>query len=84
MKDCVELTATVRVTTKTAENVKQGRHIPIQDLAIEDWGCLKKGQRVGLCEDSQRLLAIAELPTDVTPELSPRPQTLRILRVFRQ
>jgi tRNA pseudouridine55 synthase len=84
MKDCVDLIARVQVTPKTAENIKQGKPIRIQDLSVEDWGRLKKGQRVGLCEDPQRLLAIAESPIDVGPGIPPEPRTLRILRVFHQ
>ena len=84
MKDCVDLIATVQVASKTAEKIKQGRRIHIQDLSLEDWGRLKRGQRVGLCEAPQRLLAIAESPIDGEPGLSAEPQALRILRVFHQ
>jgi len=82
MKDCVNLFATIRVAPKTAENIRQGRRIHIHDLSLEDGGRLKKGQRVGLCEDPQKLLAIAETPVDGGPGLSQEPQALRILRVF--
>jgi tRNA pseudouridine55 synthase len=82
MKDCVNLFATVRVAPKTAENIKQGKRIYLRDLSFEDGGRLKKGQRVGLCEDPQKLLAIAETPADGVPGLSQEPQTLKILRVF--
>jgi len=84
MKDCVDLIATVQVAPKTAENIRQGRRIHIQDLSLENWGPLKRGQRVGLCEDPQRLLAIAESPMDGGSGLSAEPQALRILRVFHQ
>ncbi len=82
MKDCVSLFATVRVAPHTAENIKQGRRIHLQDLSLKDGECLKNGERVGLCEDPQNLLAIAETVMDGEPGFSQAPQALRILRVF--
>ena len=78
LKDSVDLAATIQVESETGRKIKQGRSICLQELAESEQALLKAGQRVGLCESPNSLLAIAETRREGTsPELE-----LRILRVF--
>lgn len=77
-KDSVDLAVTIQVGSETGKKIKQGRSLRLQELAESERNFLKNGQRVGLCENPNDLLAIAEARRDRTsPELE-----LRILRVF--
>jgi tRNA pseudouridine55 synthase len=82
LEDCVVLPVLIQVTPQTAEQMKQGKPIHLWHLPQEDWGRLKKGQRVGLCDGPQHLFAIAESRIDGASERSPESPALRILRVF--
>ena len=82
LKDCVDLCVAIQVEEETARHVKEGRPVHFHDLPREHWGQLKKGQRVGLYQAPEDLLAIAEAQMDGGPGLSSEPRALRILRVF--
>ncbi len=73
LKDCVDLCAAIQVEGEIVRYIKEGRPVSFDDLPCAALG-LKKGQRVGLYEAPEELLAIAESQTE--------PPALRIVRVF--
>ncbi|MCX5908182.1 MAG: tRNA pseudouridine(55) synthase TruB [Deltaproteobacteria bacterium] len=78
----VDMAARFWLENKIAARVRQGRPLHLQDLSPNDFGCLKKGQRVGLLHGPGHLLAIAESQVDGEFGLPNNPTILRILRVF--
>jgi tRNA pseudouridine55 synthase len=79
LKDSVDLAATIQIGPETADKIRQGKSLRLEDLAGSERGRLRNGQRVGLCEGPGDLLAIAEAHLEEAPGVSP---ALRILRVF--
>jgi len=82
LKEGVELSAEIRVEERIAERVRQGQSLRLSELPESDWRWMKKGQRVGLLHEADKLLAIAEFQGDGRSGTSPDPPILRILRVF--
>jgi len=77
-KDSIDLAAWIQVRPETAERIRQGKPLRLEDLAGSERGCFKKGQRVGIGAGPRDLVAIAEVPMTDTPAAP----ALRILRVF--
>jgi hypothetical protein len=77
LKESIDLAATIQVGPETAEKIRQGRPVRLEELAGSERDRLRKGQRVGLCEGPRNLLAIAEIRREDPPA-----PALRILRVF--
>lgn len=82
LKEGVDLSAEMRVEKGTAERVRQGQSLRLSELQESDWRRMKKGQRVGLVHEADKLLAIAEFQGDGRLGTSPEALVLRILRVF--
>jgi hypothetical protein len=82
LKDGVEFAGFITVEERTAEMIRQGRPLRLNDLPEGDWGWLQKGGRVGLLHGPDRLLAIAESMLNEGLGLSQELPVLRILRVF--
>jgi len=82
LKDAVDLSGQIRLEEKNAARVLQGQPLRLSDLPEGEKEKLRKGQRWGLFQGVQDLLAIAESQVDAGPRLSPDSQALRVLRVF--
>jgi tRNA pseudouridine55 synthase len=82
LKDAVEVSGKIWVDKGTAERVRWGQPLRLSDFPEGQRGRMKRGQRVGLLEGSDQLLAIAESQGDGYPGLGEGSQVLRILRVF--
>lgn len=82
LKDSVDVSGEIWVEQKTAERVRNGRPLRLSDLPEGKRGLIKKGQRVGLLNGADKLLAIAESQVDGETGQSGDLQVLRILRVF--
>ncbi len=82
LKDGVEFAGFITVEERTAEMIRQGRPLRLNDLPEGDWGWLQKGRRVGLLHGSDNLLAIAESMVQEGMGLPKDLPVLRILRVF--
>jgi tRNA pseudouridine55 synthase len=82
LKDGVDIAGEIWVERKTAERVRNGRPLRFSDLPEGPRGLIKKGQRVGLLHDAEKLLAIAESQVDGEPGPAGDLPALRILRVF--
>ncbi len=82
LKSGVDLSGEIRLEEKTADRVRQGQPLRLSDLPEGEGEKLRKGQRMGLLQGTDELLAIAESQVDAGPGLSGNPQVLRILRVF--
>jgi tRNA U55 pseudouridine synthase TruB len=83
LKNGVDLSGEVQLEEKVAARVRQGQPLRLSDLAEEERKKLRKGQRWGLFQAAQGLVAIAESQVDAEPQLSGDSQALRILRVFQ-
>ena len=83
LKDSVNLSGEIQLEEKTAAKVRQGQPLHLMDLSGGERDRLRKGERIGLFQGLNELLAIAESQVDGGPWLSGNPQVLRILRVFR-
>jgi tRNA pseudouridine55 synthase len=82
LKDGVEFAGFITVAERTAEMIRQGRPLRLNDLPEGDWGWLQKGRRVGLLHGPDNLLAIAESMVQEGMGLPKDLPVLRILRVF--
>jgi len=82
LKDGVEFAGFITVEERTAEMIRQGRPLRLNDLPEGDWGWLQKGRRVGLLHGPDNLLAIAESMVQEGMGLPKDLPVLRILRVF--
>lgn len=82
LKDGVECAGFITVEERTAEMIRQGRPLRLNDLPEGDWGWLQKGRRVGLLHGPDNLLAIAESMVQEGMGLPKDLPVLRILRVF--
>ena len=82
LKDGVECAGFITVEERTAEMIRQGRPLRLNDLPEGDWGWLQKGRRVGLLHGPDNLLAIAESMVQDGMGLPKDLPVLRILRVF--
>jgi tRNA pseudouridine55 synthase len=82
LKDGVECAGFITVAERTAEMIRQGRPLRLNDLPEGDWGWLQKGRRVGLLHGPDNLLAIAESMVQEGMGLPKDLPVLRILRVF--
>ncbi len=82
LQEGVELSGEIRLGKKAAEKVRQGRPLHWGDLPAEEGKRLKRGERIGLFEVPETLLAIAEAQLDGISESPGNPRALRILRVF--
>ena len=82
LKKGVDVSGEIWVEPGTAERVRRGQPLRLSDLQEDQRRLMKKGQRVGLLHDSDKLLAIAESQVDGDLSLAGDPQVLRILRVF--
>lgn len=83
LKDSVDLSGEIRLDEKTAAKVRQGQPLHLMDLREGERDRLRRGQRIGLFQGPNELLAIAESQVDSGPRLSGNPRALRILRGFR-
>jgi tRNA pseudouridine55 synthase len=83
LKNGVDLSGEVRLEEKAAARVRQGRPLCLNDLAEGERKRLRKGERWGLFQEAQGLVAIAESQVDAESQLSGDSQALRILRVFQ-
>ncbi len=83
LKDSVDLSGEIRLEEKAATKVRQGQPLHLMDLPGGEREKLGKGRRMGLFQEPELLLAIAESRVDGGPWLSGNPQVLQILRVFR-
>ena len=83
LKDSVDLSGEIRLDEKTAAKVRQGQPLHLMDLREGERDRLRRGQRIGLFQGPNELLAIAESQVDGGPRLSGNPRALRILRGFR-
>jgi tRNA pseudouridine55 synthase len=83
LKDSIDLSGEIRLEEKAAAKVRRGQPLHLMDLPGGEGEKLGKGQRMGLLQEPEDLLAIAESQVDGGPWLSGNPQVLRILRVFR-
>lgn len=83
LKDSVDLSGEIRLDEKTAAKARQGQPLHLMDLPEGERDRLRRGQRIGLIQGPNELLAIAESQVDGGPRLSGNPRALRILRVFR-
>lgn len=83
LKDSVDLSGEIRLDEKTAAKVRQGQPLHLMDLPEGERDRLRRGQRIGLFQGPNELLAIAESQVDSGPRLSGNPRALRILRGFR-
>jgi tRNA pseudouridine55 synthase len=81
--EAVDLAGKIQVEEKKAGRIRQGQPLRLSDLREGERERLRKGQRWGLFQGPQELLAIAESQVDGGPLLSEDSQALRILRVFR-
>ena len=79
LKDSVDLAAMIQIGPETAEKIRQGKPLRLEEPDGSERGRLREGQRVGLCEGPGDLLAIAEAQREEVPGAPP---ALRILRVF--
>ncbi|MDO8955331.1 MAG: tRNA pseudouridine(55) synthase TruB [Deltaproteobacteria bacterium] len=82
LKDGVEFAGFITVEERTAEMIRQGRPLRLNDLPEGDWGWLQEGRRVGLLHGPDNLLAIAESMVQEGMGLPKDLPVLRILRVF--
>jgi tRNA pseudouridine55 synthase len=82
LKDSVDISGEIWVERKTAERVRNGRPLQLNDLPEDKRDLIRKGQRVGLLYGAEKLLAIAEPEEDGGPRPSEGLPALRILRVF--
>jgi len=82
LKDGVDIAGEIRVERKTAEGIRNGRPLRFSDLPEGQRSLIKKGQRVCLLHDAEKLLAIAESQVDGEPGPAGDLPALRILRVF--
>jgi tRNA pseudouridine55 synthase len=85
LEDGVDLAEEIHLGEKTADKVRRGQPLHLMDLdpAGGDRERLRKGERVGLFQNPDGLLAIAESQVDGGLPLAGNPQVLRILRVFQ-
>ena len=83
LKNGVDLSGEVRLGEKAAARVRQGQSLCLNDLPEGERKRLQKGQRWGLFQEAQGLVAIAESQVDAESQLSGDSQALRILRVFQ-
>ncbi len=83
LKESVDLSGEIRLDEKTAAKVREGQPLHLMDLPEGERDRLRRGQRIGLFQRPNELLAIAESQVDGGPRLSGNPRALRILRVFR-
>jgi tRNA pseudouridine55 synthase len=83
LKNGVDLAGEIRLEEKAAARVRQGQPLRLNDLPERERKRLRKGQRWGLFQGTQGLVAIAESQVDAEPQLSGDSQALRILRVFQ-
>jgi len=82
LKDGVELSGRIQVGERAADRVRRGHPLRLSDLPEGEGEKLKKGQRMGIFDGAETLLAIAVCQVDGGPGISENPQVLRILRVF--
>ena len=83
LKESVDLGEEIQVEEKAAEKIRWGQPLHLLDLPAGEREKLQKGQRVGLFQGRDELLAIAESRVDAGLPLAGNPQALRILRVFQ-
>jgi tRNA pseudouridine55 synthase len=83
LKNGVDLSGEVRLEEKAAARVRQGQPLCLNDLPEGERKRLRKGERWGLFQEAQGLVAIAESQVDAESQLSGDSQALRILRVFQ-
>ena len=83
LQDGVDLAEEIQLGEKAAEKVRRGQPLHLIDLPAEERKRLRKGQRVGLFQSPDELLAIAESQVDGGLPLAGNPQVLRILRGFQ-
>jgi tRNA pseudouridine55 synthase len=82
LQDAVDVSGEIWVGKGTAERVRQGQPLRLSDLPEGQGRRMKRGQRVGLLDDSDQLLAVAESQGDGSSGPGEGSQVLRILRVF--
>ena len=84
LKDGVDVSGRIWVGEDTAETIRHGRSLRLQNLTRSDRSWLRIGQRVGLLYGPAKLLAIAESQVDGSEPFADNSEALRILRVFHE